>query len=209
MSLSIDVTSLPSITSSVFKNDSSPTASTLSGKSIGRSEQYISPDVEAFNKYMLSKSPEDIGPSDSASNDPLTSFSIRSNAVKTNADAGVSMDSSTQSRPSSNVGCDQVDFSLNKGIKINANMDSSISITTDRTDVRAKNEGFQSTTGVKKKDKSKKSYPRIDAESDSEDFVLDDSDSDDGKCKNCKYKRKYFALRKKMKQVAMQLIEDM
>nr|WDR69685.1 NSP5 [Bovine rotavirus A] len=198
MSLSIDVTSLPSISSSIYKNESSSTASTLSGKSIGRSEQYISPDAEAFGKYMLSKSPEDIGPSDSASNDPLTSFSIRSNAVKTNADAGVSMDSSTQSRPSSNVGCDQVDFSFNKGIKVNANLDSSLSISTNVKKEKSKNDN-----------KSRKHYPKIEAESDSDDYVLDDSDSDDGKCKNCKYKRKYFALRMRMKQVAMQLIEDL
>ncbi|AGE44136.1 NSP5 [Rotavirus A] len=197
MSLSIDVTSLPSISSSIFKNESSSTTSTLSGKSIGRSEQYISPDAEAFNKYMLSKSPEDIGPSDSASNDPLTSFSIRSNAVKTNADAGVSMDSSTQSRPSSNVGCDQVDFSLTKGISVSANLDSHVSISTDHKKEKSK------------KDKSRKHYPRIEADSDSEDYVLDDSDSDDGKCKNCKYKKKYFALRMRMKRVAMQLIEDL
>nr|UZY23684.1 non-structural protein 5 [Rotavirus A] len=198
MSLSIDVTSLPSISSSIYKNESSSTTSTLSGKSIGRSEQYISPDAEAFSKYMLSKSPEDIGPSDSASNDPLTSFSIRSNAVKTNADAGVSMDSSTQSRPSSNVGCDQVDFSFNKGIKMNANLDSSISISTNSKKEKSKSGN-----------KSRKHYPKIEAESDSDDYVLDDSDSDDGKCKNCKYKRKYFALRMRMKQVAMQLIEDL
>nr|BDR61277.1 non-structural protein 5 [Bovine rotavirus A] len=198
MSLSIDVTSLPSISSSIYKNESSSTTSTLSGKSIGRSEQYISPDAEAFSKYMLSKSPEDIGPSDSASNDPLTSFSIRSNAVKTNADAGVSMDSSTQSRPSSNVGCDQVDFSFNKGIKMNANLDSSISVSTSSKKEKSKSEH-----------KSRKHYPKIEAESDSDDYVLDDSDSDDGKCKNCKYKRKYFALRMRMKQVAMQLIEDL
>ncbi|AEG25789.1 NSP5 [Rotavirus RVA/Human-wt/USA/12US1134/2012/G3P[9]] len=198
MSLSIDVTSLPSISSSIYKNESSSTTSTLSGKSIGRSEQYISPDAEAFSKYMLSKSPEDIGPSDSASNDPLTSFSIRSNAVKTNADAGVSMDSSTQSRPSSNVGCDQVDFSFNKGIQMNANLDSSISISTISKKEKSKSDC-----------KSRKHYPKIEAESDSDDYVLDDSDSDDGKCKNCKYKRKYFALRMRMKQVAMQLIEDL
>ncbi|ADB92086.1 non-structural protein 5 [Rotavirus A] len=198
MSLSIDVTSLPSISSSIYKNESSSTTSTLSGKSIGRSEQYISPDAEAFSKYMLSKSPEDIGPSDSASNDPLTSFSIRSNAVKTNADAGVSMDSSTQSRPSSNVGCDQVDFSFNKGIQMNANLDSSISISTISKKEKSKSDY-----------KSRKHYPKIEAESDSDDYVLDDSDSDDGKCKNCKYKRKYFALRMRMKQVAMQLIEDL
>ncbi|BAV35168.1 non-structural protein NSP5 [Rotavirus A RVA/Cow-tc/USA/B223/1983/G10P[11]] len=198
MSLSIDVTSLPSISSSIYKNESSSTTSTLSGKSIGRSEQYVSPDAEAFSKYMLSKSPEDIGPSDSASNDPLTSFSIRSNAVKTNADAGVSMDSSTQSRPSSNVGCDQVDFSFNKGIKMNANLDSSISISTISKKEKSKSDH-----------KSRKHYPKIEAESDSDDYVLDDSDSDDGKCKNCKYKRKYFALRMRMKQVAMQLIEDL
>ncbi|BAR88367.1 non-structural protein NSP5 [Human rotavirus A] len=198
MSLSIDVTSLPSISSSIYKNESSSATSTLSGKSIGRSEQYISPDAEAFGKYMLSKSPEDIGPSDSASNDPLTSFSIRSNAVKTNADAGVSMDSSTQSRPSSNVGCDQVDFSFNKGIKMNANLDSSISISTNSKKEKSKSG-----------QKSRKHYPKIEAESDSDDYVLDDSDSDDGKCKNCKYKRKYFALRMRMKQVAMQLIEDL
>ncbi|AFC40974.1 NSP5 protein [Bovine rotavirus A] len=198
MSLSIDVTSLPSISSSIYKNESSSTTSTLSGKSIGRSEQYISPDAEAFSKYMLSKSPEDIGPSDSASNDPLTSFSIRSNAVKTNADAGVSMDSSTQSRPSSNVGCDQVDFSFNKGIRMNANLDSSISISTSSKKEKSKSDH-----------KSRKHYPKIEAESDSDDYVLDDSDSDDGKCKNCKYKRKYFALRMRMKQVAMQLIEDL
>ncbi|ALT55140.1 NSP5 [Rotavirus A] len=198
MSLSIDVTSLPSISSSIYKNESSSTTSTLSGKSIGRSEQYISPDAEAFSKYMLSKSPEDIGPSDSASNDPLTSFSIRSNAVKTNADAGVSMDSSTQSRPSSNVGCDQVDFSFNKGIKVNANLDSSVSISTNVKKEKSKSDH-----------KSRKHYPKIEAESDSDDYVLDDSDSDDGKCKNCKYKRKYFALRMRMKQVAMQLIEDL
>ncbi|BAM74410.1 NSP5 protein [Human rotavirus A] len=198
MSLSIDVTSLPSISSSIYKNESSSTTSTLSGKSIGRSEQYISPDAEAFSKYMLSKSPEDIGPSDSASNDPLTSFSIRSNAVKTNADAGVSMDSSTQSRPSSNVGCDQVDFSFNKGISMNANLDSSISISTSSKKEKSKSDH-----------KSRKHYPKIEAESDSDDYVLDDSDSDDGKCKNCKYKRKYFALRMRMKQVAMQLIEDL
>nr|QLJ94301.1 NSP5 [Rotavirus A] len=198
MSLSIDVTSLPSISSSIYKNESSSTTSTLSGKSIGRSEQYISPDAEAFSKYMLSKSPEDIGPSDSASNDPLTSFSIRSNAVKTNADAGVSMDSSTQSRPSSNVGCDQVDFSFNKGIKMNANLDSSISISTSSKKEKSKSDH-----------KSRKHYPKIEAESDSDDYVLDDFDSDDGKCKNCKYKRKYFALRMRMKQVAMQLIEDL
>ncbi|ADB92085.1 NSP5 [Rotavirus A] len=198
MSLSIDVTSLPSISSSIYKNESSSTTSTLSGKSIGRSEQYISPDAEAFGKYMLSKPPEDIGPSDSASNDPLTSFSIRSNAVKTNADAGVSMDSSTQSRPSSNVGCDQVDFSFNKGIKMNANLDSSISIATISKKEKSKSDH-----------RSRKHYPKVEAESDSDDYVLDDSDSDDGKCKNCKYKRKYFALRMRMKQVAMQLIEDL
>ncbi|ACX37259.1 NSP5 protein [Rotavirus A HC91xUK reassortant (UKg9KC-1)] len=198
MSLSIDVTSLPSISSSIYKNESSSTASTLSGKSIGRSEQYVSPDAEAFSKYILSKSPEDIGPSDSASNDPLTSFSIRSNAVKTNADAGVSMDSSVQSRPSSNVGCDQVDFSFNKGIKVNANLDSSISVSTNSRKEKSKNDH-----------KSRKHYPRIEAESDSDDYVLDDSDSDDGKCRDCKYKRKYFALRMRMKQVAMQLIEDL
>uniref|UniRef100_P17467 Non-structural protein 5 n=1 Tax=Rotavirus A (strain RVA/Rabbit/United States/ALA/XXXX/G3P11[14]) TaxID=101359 RepID=NSP5_ROTRA len=198
MSLSIDVTSLPSISSSIFKNKSSSTASTLSGKSIGRNELYVSPDAEAFNKYMLSKSPEDIGPSDSASNDPLTSFSIRSHAVKTNADAGVSMDSSTQSRPSSNVGCDKVDFSFNKAMKVNANLDLSISISTDQKREKSK-----------KDHKNKKCYPKIEAESDSDDYVLDDSDSDDGKCKNCKYKRKYFALRMRMKHVAMQLIEDL
>ncbi|BBA68517.1 non-structural protein 5 [Rotavirus A] len=198
MSLSIDVTSLPSISSSIYKHESSSTTSTLSGKSIGRSEQYVSPDAEAFNKYMLSKSPEDIGPSDSASNDPLTSFSIRSNAVKTNADAGVSMDSSTQSRPSSNVGCDQVDFSLNKGLKVNATLDSSVSVST-----------FSNKEKFKSDHKSRKHYPRIEADSDTEEYVLDDSDSDDGKCKNCKYKRKYFALRTRMKQVAMQLIEDL
>ncbi|AFX61466.1 non-structural protein 5 [Rotavirus A] len=198
MSLSIDVTSLPSISSSIYKHESSSTTSTLSGKSIGRSEQYVSPDAEAFSKYMLSKPPEDIGPSDSASNDPLTSFSIRSNAVKTNADAGVSMDSSTQSRPSSNVGCDQVDFSLSKGIKVNANLDSSISVSTISKKEKSKSDH-----------KSRKHYPRIEADSDSDEYVLDDSDSDDGKCKNCKYKKKYFALRMRMKQVAMQLIEDL
>ncbi|AEG25787.1 NSP5 [Human rotavirus A] len=198
MSLSIDVTSLPSISSSIYKHESSSTTSTLSGKSIGRSEQYVSPDAEAFNKYMLSKSPEDIGPSDSASNDPLTSFSIKSNAVKTNADAGVSMDSSTQSRPSSNVGCDQVDFSLNKGLKVNASLDSSISVST-----------FSNKEKSKPDHKSRKHYPRIEADSDTDEYVLDDSDSDDGKCKNCKYKKKYFALRMRMKQVAMQLIEDL
>ncbi|ARB49230.1 NSP5 [Rotavirus A] len=198
MSLSIDVTSLPSISSSIYNHESSSTSSTLSGKSIGRSEQYVSPDAEAFNKYMLSKSPEDIGPSDSASNDPLTSFSIRSNAVKTNADAGVSMDSSTQSRPSSNVGCDQVDFSLSKGIKVNANLDSSISVSTVSKKEKSKSDH-----------KSRKHYPRIEADSDSDEYVLDDSDSDDGKCKNCKYKKKYFALRMRMKLVAMQLIEDL
>nr|QOS14393.1 nonstructural protein 5 [Rotavirus A]QOS14405.1 nonstructural protein 5 [Rotavirus A] len=198
MSLSIDVTSLPSISSSIYKHESSSTTSTLSGKSIGRSEQYVSPDAEAFNKYMLSKSPEDIGPSDSASNDPLTSFSIRSNAVKTNADAGVSMDSSTQSRPSSNVGCDQVDFSLSKGIKVNANLDSSISVSTVSKKEKSKSDH-----------KNRKHYSRIEADSDSDEYVLDDSDSDDGKCKNCKYKKKYFALRMRMKQVAMQLIEDL
>ncbi|AHN09287.1 non-structural protein 5 [Rotavirus A] len=198
MSLSIDVTSLPSISSSIYKHESSSTTSTLSGKSIGRSEQYVSPDAEAFSKYMLSKPPEDIGPFDSASNDPLTSFSIRSNAVKTNADAGVSMDSSTQSRPSSNVGCDQVDFSLSKGIKVNANLDSSISVSTISKKEKSKSDH-----------KSRKHYPRIEADSDSDEYVLDDSDSDDGKCKNCKYKKKYFALRMRMKQVAMQLIEDL
>uniref|UniRef100_P23046 Non-structural protein 5 n=1 Tax=Rotavirus A (isolate RVA/Cow/United States/VMRI/1988/G6P[5]) TaxID=10935 RepID=NSP5_ROTBV len=198
MSLSIDVTSLPSFSSSIYKNESSATASTLSGKSIGRSVQYVSPDAEAFSKYMLSKSPEDIGPSDSASNDPLTSFSIRSNAVKTNADAGVSMDSSVQSRPSINVGCDQVDFSFNKGIKVNANLDSSISVSTNSRKEKSKGDR-----------KSRKHYPKIEAESDSDEYVLDDSDSDDGKCRNCKYKRKYFALRMRMKQVAMQLIEDL
>nr|ABV57762.1 NSP5 [Rotavirus A] len=198
MSLSIDVTSLPSMSSSIYKNESSSTTSTLSGKSIGRTEQYISPDAEAFSKYMLSKSPEDIGPSDSASNDPLTSFSIRSNAVKTNADAGVSMDSSTQSRPSSNVGCDQVDFSFNKGISMNANLDSSISISTSSKKEKSKSDH-----------KSRKHYPKIEAESDSDDYILDDSDSDDGKCRNCKYKRKYFALRMRMRHVAMQLIEDL
>nr|pir minor outer capsid protein - human rotavirus A (strain DS-1) [Human rotavirus A] len=198
MSLSIDVTGLPSISSSVYKNESSSTTSTISGKSIGRSEQYISPDAEAFNKYMLSKSPEDIGPSDSASNDPLTSFSIRSNAVKTNADAGVSMDSSAQSRPSSDIGYDQMDFSLNKGIKFDATVDSSISISTTSKKEKSKN-----------KNKYKKCYPKIEAESDSDDYILDDSDSDDGKCKNCKYKKKYFALRLRMKQVAMQLIKDL
>ncbi|ANC33640.2 NSP5, partial [Rotavirus G28] len=160
----------------------SSTTSTLSGKSIGRSEQYISPDAEAFNKYMLSKSPEDIGPSDSASNDPLTKFSIRSNAVKTNADAGVSMDSSSQSRPSSNVGYDQVDFSLSKGIKVNANLDSSISVSTNPKKESSKQN---------QKGKNKMNYPRIEADSDSDEYVLDDSDSDDGKCKNCKYKTKY------------------
>uniref|UniRef100_P23048 Non-structural protein 5 n=1 Tax=Rotavirus A (strain RVA/Human/United States/DS-1/1976/G2P1B[4]) TaxID=10950 RepID=NSP5_ROTHD len=198
MSLSIDVTGLPSISSSVYKNESSSTTSTISGKSIGRSEQYISPDAEAFRKYMLSKSPEDIGPSDSASNDPLTSFSIRSNAVKTNADAGVSMDSSAQSRPSSDIGYDQMDFSLNKGIKFDATVDSSISISTTSKKEKSKN-----------KNKYKKCYPKIEAESDSDDYILDDSDSDDGKCKNCKYKKKYFALRLRMKQVAMQLIKDL
>nr|BAB83819.1 NSP5 [Human rotavirus A] len=197
MSLSIDVTSLPSISSSIFKKESSSTTSTLSGKSIGRNEQYVSPDIDAFNKYMLSKSPEDIGPSDSASNDPLTSFSIRSNAVKTNADAGVSMDSPTQSRPSSNVGCDQMDFSLTKGINVSASLDSCVSISTNQKKEKSK------------KDKSRKHYPRIEADSDSEDYVLDDSSSDDGKCKNCKYKKKYFTLRMRMKQVAMQLIEDL
>nr|ANN82331.1 non-structural protein 5 [Rotavirus A] len=200
MSLSIDVTSLPSISSSIYKNESFSTTSTISGKSIGRSEQYISPDAEAFNKYMLSKSPEDIGPSDSASNDPLTSFSIRSNAVKTNADAGVSMDSSAQSRPSSDIGYDQMDFSLNKGIKIDATMDSSISISTTSKKEKSKQEN---------KNKYKKCYPKIEAESDSDEYVLDDSDSDDGKCKNCKYKKKYFELRLRMKQVAMQLIKDL
>ncbi|BAP91311.1 non-structural protein 5 [Rotavirus A] len=198
MSLSIDVASLPSISSSIYKNESISTSSTISGKSIGRSEQYVSPDVDAFNKYMLSKVPEDIGPSDSASNDPLTSFSIRSHAVKTNADTGVSMDSSTQSRPSSDVGCDQVDFSFNKGIKVNANLDSSISVTTSGKSEKSR-----------QNHKSREHYPKIEAESDSDDYVLDDSDSDDGKCKNCKYKKKYFALRERMKHVAMQLIEDL
>nr|URG17336.1 NSP5 [Rotavirus A] len=197
MSFSIDVASLPAISSSIFKHETSPPSSTISGKSISRSEQYISPDAEAFGKYMLSKPVEDIGPSDSASNDPLTSFSIRSNAVKTNADAGVSMDSSTQSRPSSDVGCDQVDFSLNKGIKVNANLDSSISVTTSIKNNEQKNH------------KSRKHYPKIDADSDPENFVLDDSDSDDGKCKNCKYKKKYFMLRSRMKHLAMQMIEDL
>nr|AUV48697.1 NSP5 [Human rotavirus A] len=197
MSLSIDVTSLPSISSSIFKNESSSTTSTLSGNPIGRSEQYISPDAEAFNKYMLSKSPEDIGPSDSASNDPLTSFSIRSTAVKTTADAGVSMDSSTQSRPSSNVGCPQLDFSLNKGINVSAPLHSRISVSTDHKKEKSK------------KDKSSQHYPRIEADSDFEDHVLDPSDPPDGKCKNCKYKKKYFAPRMRMKRPAMQLIEDL
>nr|AOR83396.1 phosphoprotein [Rotavirus A] len=201
MSFTIDVTSLPSISSSVFKHESSPSTSTLSGKSIGRSEQYVSPDAEAFNKYMLSKSPEDIGPSDSASNDPLTSFSIRSNAVKTNADAGVSMDSSVQSRPSSNVGCDQLDFSIDKCLQVNAALNSSMSITST-----SKRESEKSKVKQQVKNKA---YPKIEADSDSDDYVLDDSDSDDGKCKNCKYKKKYFALRMRMKQVAMQLIEDL
>nr|AUV48708.1 NSP5 [Human rotavirus A] len=197
MSLSIDVTSLPSISSSIFKNESSSTTSTLSGKSIGRSEQYIPPDAEALNKYMLSKSPEDIGPSDSASNDPLTSFPIRSPAVTTNADAGVSMDSSTQSRPSSNVGCDQSDFSLNKGINVSATLASRISISTDNKKAKSK------------KDPRRKHPPRIEADSPSEDYPLDPSASPDGKCQNCKYKKTYFALRMRMKRVAMQLIEDL
>nr|AHN05610.1 NSP5 [Murine rotavirus] len=197
MSLSIDVTSLPSFSSSVFKHDSNSASSTISGKSIGRSEQYISPDAEAFNKYMLSKPPDDIGPSDSASNDPLTSFSIKSNAVKTNADAGVSMDSCSQSRPSSGVGCNQVDLALN--------------VVCDYQKSSYKKDTTRSKIANHKVESHKRSvvFPKIEAESDSDEYVLDDSDSDDGKCVNCKYKRKYFALRSRMKQVAMQLIEDL
>nr|ANS59516.1 NSP5 [Rotavirus A] len=216
MSLTIDVASLPSISPSFFNDESSNTSSIVSGKSIGRSEQYVSPDIQAFNAYMLSKPPEEIEPYDSASNDPLTNFSIRSNAVKTSTDAGVSMDTSSGSRPSSNVGCDQVDFTLTKGINISANLKSDIDISTDKKRIQVGNTSeLDSTKESKvvrsktKSNKSKKKYPVIEYCSDSDEYVLDDSDSDEGKCNNCKYKKKYFALRARMKKVALELIEDM
>ncbi|APA28769.1 NSP5 [Rotavirus A] len=205
MSLTIDVADLPSITSSFFNDESSNTSSTLSGKSIGRSEQYVSSDAKAFTAYMLSKSPEDIAPSDSASNDPLTSFSIRSNAVKTNADGGVSMDTSVRSRPSSDTGCDQIDFHFAKGLKVNATLDSNLSVTTQST---VKSQESRSAK-EKKVHKSRKHYPKIEAESDSDNYVVSLSDSDDDECVNCKYKKKYYLLKERMKKVAMQLISDL
>nr|QJC69045.1 NSP5 [Rotavirus A] len=202
MSLTIDVADLPSITSSFFNNESSNTSSIVSGKSIGRNEQYVSPDAKAFTAYMLSKSPDDITPSDSASNDPLTNFSIRSNAVKTNADGGISMDSSVRSRPSSNVGYDQVDFSFAKGLKVNATLDSNLTVTT-----RSRDDNIQSSEIQMKKEKknhkSRKHYPKIEAESDSDNYVASLSDSDDDECVNCKYKKKYQILKERMKRVAM------
>nr|BCY23780.1 non-structural protein 5 [Rotavirus A] len=207
MSLTVDVTSLPSITSSFFNNESSNNSSTLSGKSIGRSEQYVSSDAKAFTTYMLSKSPEDIEPFDSASNDPLTSFSIRTNAVKTNSNGGVSMDASTDSRSGENSIYDSVDFSFAKGLNINAGLDSKINITTssqiDDDSSRTKNKKG------KKKRSDQMNKQIISAFSDSENYVLSDSDSDEGQCNNCKYKKKYFILRERMKNIALQLITDL
>nr|ARB49229.1 NSP5 [Rotavirus A] len=132
MSLSIDFTSLPSVTSSLFRNESNSESTTSSGKSIGRNDEYVSNDIESFNRYMLNKNPDDITPYDSASNDPLTSFSIKSHAVKTNSDGGVSMDNAGQrSRPSSEVGYDVVDFKFSKAIAVNADLKASLDIDTN------------------------------------------------------------------------------
>nr|WBV74413.1 NSP5 [Rotavirus A type 2] len=132
MSLSIDFTSLPSVTSSVFKNESTSESTVSSGKSIGRSDEYVSNDIESFNRYMLNKNPDDITPYDSASNDPLTSFSIKSHAVKTNSDGGVSMDNAGQrSRPSSEVNYDVVDFKFSKGVSVNASLKANLDVDTN------------------------------------------------------------------------------
>nr|WAU17054.1 NSP5 [Rotavirus A] len=214
--LSVDINSIPSCLQ-LPSNESVSGASVTSGKSVGRCEQYVSQDSPAFNSYMLTRDPEDIGPSDSASNDPLTKFSIRSNAVKTNADNGVSMDGNQSSKPNSVVGEDQPDLALSKGLKLQAHLDTGVSVST------TSNESEKKKKYMKKKQKEKSvkgsgskskagQYPKIDADSDSENFCFTDSSDDDNLCEcsdDCIYKQKYFKLKNRMKKVAMQLIKDL
>lgn len=85
-----------------------------------------------------------------------------------------------------------MDFSFNKEIKTNVNLGLLISVLINTREEKSKSDH-----------KSRKRYCRSEAESNSDKYVLDNSDSDDGKCENCRCKRKYLVLRMRMEQVAM------
>uniref|UniRef100_A0A2Z6FBF3 Non-structural protein 5 n=1 Tax=Rotavirus A RVA/Raccoon-tc/JPN/Rac-311/2011/G34P[17] TaxID=1935387 RepID=A0A2Z6FBF3_9REOV len=212
--ITIDFSSLPSF-SKLSLNESSSETSNASRKSVSRSEQYVSLSEKAFSEYMLNRDPEDIGPSDSASNDLPTKFAIKSNAVKSNANVGVSLDASSSDRETISPGKDEVDFTFAKGIKMKSDLAASFSIDTTNTkssisDPGSFNKAVHSTDRSRNKNSSNKKnqskWPKIEYQSDEEEYVVSD---DDAQCCNCIYKRKYFELRKRMKLVAIQLIEDM
>nr|BAS67003.1 NSP5 protein [Rotavirus A] len=212
--ITIDFSSLPSF-SKLSLNESSSETSDASRKSVSRSEQYVSLSEKAFSEYMLNRDPEDIGPSDSASNDLPTKFAIKSNAVKSNANVGVSLDASSSDRETVSPGKDETDFTFAKGIKMKSDLAASFAIDTTNakssiSDPGSLNRSTHSTDRSKSKSgntkKNRQQWPRIEYQSDEEEYVLSD---DDAHCCNCIYKKKYFELRKRMKLVAIQLIEDM
>nr|AYV64415.1 nonstructural protein 5 [Rotavirus A] len=215
--ITIDFSSLPSF-SKLSTNESSSETSNTSRKSVSRSEQYVSLSEKAFSEYMLNRDPEDIGPSDSASNDLPTKFAIKSNAVKSNANVGVSLDASSADRETGSNAKDEVDFSFAKGIKMKSDVAASFIIDTSNVKSSTSDPGSSAKSvhytdviklGSKLRDKSYKNnqkWPKIEYQSDEEEFVLSDEDA---QCCNCVYKRKYFELRKRMKLVAIRLIEDM
>nr|BEL13063.1 non-structural protein 5 [Rotavirus A]BEL13074.1 non-structural protein 5 [Rotavirus A]BET99633.1 non-structual protein 5 [Avian rotavirus A]BET99644.1 non-structual protein 5 [Avian rotavirus A] len=205
--ITIDLSSLPSF-SQFSNNESSSDLSNNSSKSVSRSEQYVTLSDKAFSEYMLNKDPEDIGPSDSASNDLPTKFAIKANAVKSNANVGVSLDTKSDVKEKTMEDKDEVDFSFTRNFKMNTDLAASITIDTHKPKSSLSDSAVQSTRKAKQgKSKVKKpEWPRIDYQSDDEEYICSDSED---RCCNCVYKRKYFELRKRMKQVAIQLIEDM
>uniref|UniRef100_A0A218KLY8 Non-structural protein 5 n=2 Tax=Rotavirus A TaxID=28875 RepID=A0A218KLY8_9REOV len=205
--ITIDLSSLPSF-SQFSNNESSSDISNNSSKSVSRSEQYVTLSDKAFSEYMLNKDPEDIGPSDSASNDLPTKFAIKANAVKSNANVGVSLDTKSDVKEKVMEDKDEVDFSFARNFKMNTDLAASIMIDTHKPKSSLSDTVVQSTKKPKQgKSRIKRTeWPKIDYQSDDENYICSDSDD---RCCDCIYKRKYFELRKRMKQVAIQLIEDM
>ncbi|BAT21087.1 NSP5 protein [Rotavirus A] len=201
--ITIDLSSLPSF-SRLSNNESNSDTSLVSRKSVSRSEQYVSLSDKAFTEYMLNKDPDDIEPSDSASNDLPTKFAIKSNAVKSNANVGVSLDASNGQQLESPKP-DEVDFTFNRALKVDTKIDAAININTSKKGRNNTEDSSSNTMPRKQQKKTRKNeWPKIDYQSDEDEYVLSDDE-----CRDCKYKRKYFELRRKMKLVAIQLIEDM
>nr|WLO36063.1 NSP5 [Rotavirus A] len=188
-SLNIDLASHLSLPISYNASSTVSENSNTSGKSVGRNESYVSTDAIEFNKYMLSKNENDIGPEDSGSNDPLVQYSVKKAAVKVSSEQGASLDTAVSL---SNLCISSPDDTTKRASSLPPISISEMENTTVKRN-RSQKKRTERSTDIK-----------IAADSDSDEYV---TDSDD--CHDCIYKRKYFRLKRQLKTTIAQLIEKM